>query len=64
MDKEELKQLSERMLDYRAKHNLSAEKFAEKCKLTLVTIYNIENGKQAPSKMTLRKILNVIEKGE
>lgn len=64
MDKKELKQLSEKMLDYRAKNNLSAEKFAEKCKLTLVTIYNIENGKQAPSKMTLRKILNVIEKGE
>ena len=64
MKKEELKQLSEKMLDYRAKHNLSAEKFAEKCKLTLVTIYNIENCKQAPSKMTLRKILNVIEKGE
>ena len=61
MNNQELKQLSEKILDYRAKHNLSAEKFADRCKLTIVTIYNIENGKQAPSKMTLRKILNVIE---
>ncbi len=30
MNKEELKQLSEKILDYRAKHNLSAEKFAER----------------------------------
>lgn len=63
MNKEELKQLSEKMLDYRAKNNLSAEKFADRCNLTLVTIYNIENCKQVPSKMTLRKILNVIESG-
>lgn len=63
MNKRELKELSKKILDYRAKHNLSAEKFAERCKLTVVTIYNIENERQAPSKMTLRKILNVIESG-
>ena len=63
MNKRELKELSKKILDYRAKHNLSAKKFAERCKLTVVTIYNIENERQAPSKMTLRKILNVIESG-
>lgn len=63
MKKEELRQLSEQILTYRAKHNLSAEKFAELCNLTMPTIYNIENCKQAPSKMTLRKILNVVESG-
>ena len=61
MDRDELKQLSKKILRYRAKHNLSAEKFAELCKLTLPTVYNIENCKQSPSKMTLQKILNVIE---
>lgn len=61
MNKEELKALSEKILTYRAKHNLSAEKFAELCNLTMPTIYNIENGKQAPSKMTLRKILHIIQ---
>ena len=64
MNKQELKALSEKILTYRAKHNLSAEKFAELCNLTMPTIYNIENCKQAPSKMTLRKILNVIEQGD
>ena len=52
MNKEQLKELSEQILKYRAKHNLSAEKFAELCNLTMPTIYNIENCKQAPSKMT------------
>ena len=64
MDKQELKALSEKIVTYRAKHNLSAEKIAELCNLTMPTIYNIENCKQAPSKMTLRKILNVIEQGD
>lgn len=61
MTEKELKALSERMLTYRAKHNLSAEKFAKLCNLTLPTIYNVENCKQKPSKMTLKKILNIIQ---
>ena len=60
MNRIELKELSENILNYRAKHNLSAEKFADLCSLTMPTIYNIENCKRVPSKMTLRKILNVI----
>ena len=63
MSETELKKLSKKILRYRAKHNLSAEKFAELCRLTMPTIYNIENCKQRPSKMTLSKILNVIENG-
>ena len=62
MTKTELNDLSERILAYRVAHNLSAYKFAKLCNLTMPTVYNIENGKHAPSKMTLRKILNVIEK--
>ena len=57
----ELKELSTKMFNYRAKHNLSSKKFAELCKLTMPTVYNIENRRHAPSKMTMRKILNVIE---
>lgn len=60
MENKELKALSEKILTYRATHNLSADKFAKLCNLTLPTIYNIENCKQNPSKMTLRKILSVI----
>lgn len=62
MTKKELKTLSSRILDYRAKNNLSAGEFAELCNLTMPTIYNIENCKRTPSKITLRKILNIIEK--
>lgn len=58
----ELDVLREKMLDYRAKHNLSQVKFAELCNVTQQTVCNIENGVQAPSKLTKKKILNVIEK--
>jgi transcriptional regulator with XRE-family HTH domain len=61
MTNKELKELSTKMFNYRVEHNLSAKKFAELCKLTMPTVYNIENRKQSPSKMTVRKILNVIE---
>lgn len=62
MTKAELQDLGGRIFEYRAVHNLSANKFAKLCNITMPTVYNIENCKQAPSKMTLKKILNVIEK--
>lgn len=62
MAKEDLKELSRRMLDYRAKHNLSQIKFAKLCNLTHQTICYIENCAQEPTRLTVRKILNVIEK--
>ena len=54
--------LRQKMIDYRARHNISQQKLAELCKLTPQTVCNIENGIQAPSKLTKQKILNVIEK--
>ena len=58
----ELDVLRQKMLDYRARHNISQYKLAELCKLTPQTVCNIENGIQAPSKLTKQKILNLIEK--
>lgn len=58
-----MKTLAERILEYRAKHNISAREFAKMCKLSLQTIYSIENGVQTPSKITRLKIENVL-KGE
>ena len=55
-----MKTLAERILEYRAKHNISAREFAKKCKLSLQTIYSIENGVQTPSKITRLKIENVL----
>lgn len=56
------KELANKMLDYRAKNNMSQYKFADICKVSVQTICNIENGIQNPSKLTKQKILNVIEK--
>ena len=57
----ELDVLRAKMLEYRARHNISQLKFAEMCKLTPQTVCNIENGVQEPSKLTKQKILNLIE---
>ena len=57
----ELDVLREKMLDYRAKHNISQVRFAELCKVTVQTICNIEKGTQKPSMLTKQKILNVID---
>ncbi len=56
------KDLISKMLNYRAKNNLSQLKLAELCKVTTQTICNVENGTQEPSKMTRQKILNIIDK--
>lgn len=55
-------ELIDKILDYRAKYDLSQIEFAKLCKVTTQTISNIECGRQNPTKFTLRKILNVIEK--
>lgn len=56
------KDLISKMLNYRAKNNLSQLKLAKLCKVTTQTICNVENGKQEPSKLTRQKILNIIDK--
>ena len=60
----ELDILREKILNYRAKHDISQYKFAELCKVTPQTICNIENGIQEPSKLTKQKILNIVEETE
>ena len=48
--------LDKAILMYRAKHNLTMRAFAEKCGVTMQTIYNIETVKQNPSRFTRAKI--------
>lgn len=57
----ELDVLRQKMLDFRAKHNISQIRLAELCKVTPQTICNVENGVQEPSKLTKQKILNIVE---
>lgn len=54
--------LSERMIAYRAKENISQTEMAKRCGVTLQTINTIETGVQSPSKLTLAKIENLIGK--
>lgn len=61
MDKETLQR---KMIVFRAKYNVSQRKLAKMCNLCVQTINTVELGIQNPSKITIQKILNVIEKGE
>lgn len=56
------KDFGQRLIVFRAKHNLTQQKMAQMCKVSLQTIYLLENGLQKPSKLTRQKILSVIEK--
>ena len=56
--------LPERMLDYRAKNNMSQRELAEKVKVTIQTINSVERGLQEPSRLTRKKIELVIGEGE
>lgn len=56
--------ISNKILNFRAMHNLSQLEMAKLCKVTVQTICNIENGVQNPSKLTAQKILNVVEKSD
>lgn len=63
MSSKELKDLSQKIVCFRAKNNINQEEFASRCHLTQQTICNIENEKQKPTKLTKQKILNVINEG-
>ncbi len=52
--------LAQRMIDYRAKENISQTELARRCKVTLQTINSIETGQQNPSKLTQAKIEQAI----
>lgn len=54
------KELSQKIIEYRAKHNLSQVDFAKLCKVSTQTACNVENCKQKPSKITLTKIIKII----
>ena len=55
-----MNELSKRIIDFRARHDLSMEKLAEMCNLSTQTIWALENGQQNASRLTLAKIEGVI----
>ena len=63
MEKRNDTTFAEKILAYRATNNISAREFAKMCKLSLQTVYSIENGIQTPSKITRLKIEHVLSEG-
>lgn len=57
------KALGEQVLEYRARHNISQEDFANLAKLNVMTVNAIENNKYNPTKLTVRKI-EIVLRGE
>ena len=56
--------LMKKMVEYRAKENISQKELARRVGVTLQTINAIENGLQKPSKLTEMKICLVVEEKE
>lgn len=56
-------ELGDRILEYRARNNLSQEDFANLVQVNVMTINAIENGKRKPLRTTIKKI-ELILKGE
>lgn len=55
--------LQERMIEYRAKNDITQRELAEKIGVSVQTINSVENGTQTPSKITQAKIELLVGKG-
>jgi DNA-binding XRE family transcriptional regulator len=60
MSNDELKSFARDIFNYRVHHDMSQIDFAKLCHVSSQTINSIENGRQAPGKMTRAKIGLVI----
>ena len=56
--------LQRKMIVFRAKNNITQKELAKMCSLSEQTVNAVELGTNKPSRITVQKILNVIEKGE
>lgn len=53
--------LAKKMIEYRARENISAKELARRCKISVQTVYYLENELQTPTRFTRQKIMDVIE---
>lgn len=60
MEEINLKELSGKMLDYRAKHNLTMTEMSKKANISYMTWQYVEKQKQMPNRFTAMKILKAI----
>ena len=59
---DQFQSLANRIVRYRAKHDLNQDQFARECGLTKQTIGAIESGRHGITKLTEAKIVQVLEK--
>ena len=59
-----IRNLSDQIICYRAKHDLSQTEFAERCGLTKQTIGAIESGLHGITKLTRAKIMRILDESE
>lgn len=52
--------LSEDMIKYRAKENISQTELAHRCGISLQTVNSVERGQQTPSRVTEEKIRLIV----
>lgn len=60
MEEINLKELSGKMLDYRARNNLTMTEMSKKAKISYITWQYVEKQKQMPNRFTAMKILKAI----
>ncbi len=59
-----MSELSEKMVRYRARHNIKQAIAAEQANVSLQTWCSVENEQQKPSKLTEMKIRELVEEKE
>ena len=57
-----MESLRQRIIRYRARHNMSQEDFANLAQVNVMTINTIETGKRKPTQLTEAKIEMVLRK--
>lgn len=60
MEKDNVLKLADKIIAYRAKHNMSMKRFAEICNVSYLTIWNIEHDKTTPTRLSEAKINQVL----
>ena len=57
-------ELGEKILEYRARHGLSQEEFANLAQVNVMTINAIENKKRKPLRITAKRIEMILQEDE
>lgn len=60
-EKEKIEKLRKDLISFRARNNISLKKFSQLCNCSTQTVWNIESGRNKPSKMVAIRIRNILD---